>query len=86
VEVVPSIVPVGTLTRLESMSEMLGLAVVISEVLDISLSEVQAQYFGGSGMSVGVFRVVQFIPTYDCLVSSSISLVLHNTSCPMSLK
>jgi hypothetical protein len=33
------------------MSEMLGLAVAISEVLDISLSEVQAQYFGGSGVS-----------------------------------
>jgi hypothetical protein len=30
---------------------MSGLAVAISEVLDISLSEVQAQYFGGSGTS-----------------------------------
>jgi hypothetical protein len=33
------------------MSEISGLAVAISEVLDISLSEVQAQYFGGSGTS-----------------------------------
>jgi hypothetical protein len=47
-EVVPFIVPVGTLTRLESTSEVSGLAVAISEVLDISLSEVQAQYFRDS--------------------------------------
>jgi hypothetical protein len=45
---VPSVVPIGTLTRSESMSEMLGLAVVISPILDISLSEVRNQYFGRS--------------------------------------
>jgi hypothetical protein len=50
-EVVPLVVPIGTLTRLESVSEVSGLAVTISEVLDISLSEVRAQYFGGSGTS-----------------------------------
>jgi hypothetical protein len=50
-EVVPLVVPIGTLTRSESTSEMLGLAIVISEVLDISLSGARAQYFGGSGTS-----------------------------------
>jgi hypothetical protein len=50
-EVVPLVVSIGTLTCSESTSEMSGLAVAISKVLDISLSEVRAQYFGGSGMS-----------------------------------
>jgi hypothetical protein len=40
------------------MSEELGLAIEISEVVDISLSEVRAQYFGGSGMSSEVGRVM----------------------------
>jgi hypothetical protein len=35
---------------------MLGLAVATSEVLDISLSEVRAQYFGGSGLSSEVYQ------------------------------
>jgi hypothetical protein len=58
VEVVPLIVPVGTLTRSESTSDVSGLAVAISEVLDISLSEVQAQYFGDSDKSNEVDRVL----------------------------
>jgi hypothetical protein len=51
VEVVPPVVPIDALTRLESTSEMSGLAIVISEVLDISLSEVRDWYFGGSRTS-----------------------------------
>jgi hypothetical protein len=50
-EVVPLIIPISTLTCSESQSGESGLAVEISEVLDISLSEVHARYFGDSGMS-----------------------------------
>jgi hypothetical protein len=57
-EVVPLVVPIGTLTRSESVSEMSGLAVAISEVLDISLSEVRAQYFRGSGTSSEVYQMM----------------------------
>jgi hypothetical protein len=45
---VPSVVPIGTLTHSELMSEMSGLATAISTVSDISLSEVQDWYFGRS--------------------------------------
>jgi hypothetical protein len=50
-EVVLLVVPVGTLTHSESASDESGLAVEISDVLNISLSEVQARYFRGSNMS-----------------------------------
>jgi hypothetical protein len=50
-EVVPLVVPVGTLTRSESTSEVSSLAIAISEVLDISLSEVRARYFRDSDTS-----------------------------------
>jgi hypothetical protein len=58
-EVVPLIVPVGELTHLESVSGDSGLAVEISQVLDISLSKVNAQYFGGSDASNEVEKVLQ---------------------------
>jgi hypothetical protein len=50
-EVVPLVVPVGALTCSESTSDELGLAMEISEVLNISLSEVRAQYFRDSDTS-----------------------------------
>jgi hypothetical protein len=54
---VPLVVPVGALTHSESISEESGLAIAISEVLSISLSEVQA-YFRGSDTSSEVDRVL----------------------------
>jgi hypothetical protein len=58
-EVVPLIVPVGELTHLESISSDLGLAVEISQVLNISLSEVHAWYFRDSDMNSKVEKVLQ---------------------------
>jgi hypothetical protein len=55
---VPLVIPMGALTHSESISEESGLAVAISEVLSISLSEVQAQYFRGSDTSSEVDRVL----------------------------
>jgi hypothetical protein len=57
-EVVSLIVPMGTLTCSESTSDESGLAVEISEVLNINLSEVQAQYFRDSDMSSEVDQVI----------------------------
>jgi hypothetical protein len=50
-EVVPLVVPVGTLTHSESTSEESGLAVEISHALGESLSEIWEWYFGGSDES-----------------------------------
>jgi hypothetical protein len=54
----PLIISVGALTHSESASEGSGLAVAISEVLSISLSEVQAWYFRDSDTSSKVDRVL----------------------------
>jgi hypothetical protein len=50
-EVVPLVVPIGTLTRSESASGELGLAIEISHALGESLSEIWDWYFMGSGES-----------------------------------
>jgi hypothetical protein len=47
-EVVPLVVPIGTLTRLESTSGESGLAIEISHALGESLSEIWDRYFAGS--------------------------------------
>jgi hypothetical protein len=47
----PLIVPMSELTCSESVSGESGLAVEISQVLDISLSELQAWYFRDGDMS-----------------------------------
>lgn len=49
----------GELTRSASVSSDSGFAIEVSQVLDISLSEVCAWYFGGSDESNEVERVLQ---------------------------
>jgi hypothetical protein len=56
---VPLSIPVGDLTSSVSVSDDLDFAVEISQVLNMSLSEVQAQYFGGSDKSNKVDKRMQ---------------------------
>jgi hypothetical protein len=58
-EVVPLAIPIGKLTSSVSASGDSDLAVEISWVLDISLSEMQAQYFGDSDKSNELERRLQ---------------------------
>jgi hypothetical protein len=55
-EVVPSVIPVGILTHSESVSEMSGLSITISTVLDISLSEARDRYFRSSGTNSDMYQ------------------------------
>jgi hypothetical protein len=64
-EVVPLVIPVGTLTRSESMSEESGLAIEISHALGESLSDIREQYFGGSDESDRV--ELRLAEERDCL-------------------
>jgi hypothetical protein len=56
---VPLAVPVSELTSSVSVSDDSDLAVEISRVLDICLSEVRAQYFGDSDKSNKVDKRMQ---------------------------
>jgi hypothetical protein len=57
-EVVPLVVPIGTLTRSESTSEESGLAIEISHALGESLSEIQDRCFRSDSESKEVEQVL----------------------------
>jgi hypothetical protein len=55
---VPLVVPVGELTNSASVSGDSGIAMEISQALDVSLSEIQARYFRDSDVSSEVEQVL----------------------------